>query len=120
MNRLSIGSLSVLLGLLAGLTRIPRAATSQPPSPPGSTSSEPSGAARRGPGGLLLGWMLIAAVAGVTAVGLWWFSHQTTGMPASAARQSAAPAAPAPGTPASVPAVPEPAPASEPKPAGTQ
>ncbi len=117
MNRLSIGSLSIVLGLFAGLARIPRAAISQPPSSPGTSSSEVSGSTRRGPGGLLLGWIVIAAIAGVTAVGLWWFSHQTTGMPASAARQIAAPATPAPGTPARVPVVPEPVPASGPKPA---
>ncbi len=120
MSRLSISSLSVLLGLFAGLTRIPRMAISQPPSPSGATSSETPGAARRGPGGLLLGWMVIAAIAGVTAVGLWWFSHQTAGPSASATRQSAAQTASAPGTPASVPVIPEPVPASGPKPAGTQ
>ncbi|MDG4554779.1 MAG: hypothetical protein P9E24_11125 [Candidatus Competibacter sp.] len=118
MSRLSISRWSVLLGLLAGLTRIPRMAISQPPSSSGTTSSETSGAARRGPGGLLLGWMAIAAIAGVTAVGLWWFGHQTTGTPAT--RQSAAQIAPAPGTPASVPVVPEPIPASGSKPTGTQ
>ncbi len=116
MSRLSISSLSVLLGLFAGLTRIPHMAMSQPPSSSGAPSSEAPGATRRGPSGLLLGWIAIAAVAGVTAVGLWWFSHQTTEMPASAARQSANQTSPAPGAVA-----PEPAPASGSKPAaGTQ
>ena len=116
MSRLSISSLSVLLGLFAGLTRIPHMAMSQPPSSSGASSSEAPGAARRGPSGLLLGWIAIAAVAGVTAVGLWWFSHQTTEMPASAARQSTTQTSPVPGT-----VVPEPAPASGPQPAaGTQ
>ncbi|MCB1795173.1 MAG: hypothetical protein KDJ70_12265 [Candidatus Competibacteraceae bacterium] len=115
MNRLTNSSLSVLLGLFAGLTRIPHIAMSQPSSS-GAPSSAAPGAARRGPSGLLLGWIAIAAVAGVTAVGLWWFSHQTTEMPASAARQSTIQTSPVPGTVA-----PEPAPASGPKPAaGTQ
>ena len=120
MSRFSISSLSVLLGLFAGLARIPLVAASQPPSSSERTASEGSGEARRGPGGLLLGWIVIAAIAGVTAVGLWWFSHQTTEIPASAPRPAATQAAPASGTPASVPVVPDSVPAPAPKPAGTQ
>jgi hypothetical protein len=74
--------------------------------------------------GLLVGWIIIAALAGLVGVGLWWFGQLASTTPTTT---KAAPTTTiqAPGTSTSgpattkpIPTVPEPKPATEPKPSG--
>jgi hypothetical protein len=111
MNRLLICGLWSLLRLVADSVRIPCVMASQSPSPgTESSSSKIPEEPRRGLSGALIGLILIGAVAGVAAVGLWALNQLASRSPAP--QETVAPPA-VPETPAApdrVPVEPEPVP----------
>jgi hypothetical protein len=124
MNRLLIGSLKLLLRLCVDLPTFHAMSSSPSSAGPGSPSAAPDETRRSGRSGLLVGLVLIAALAGLVGVGLWWFSQLASTAPTTTkavpttAIQAPGTATSGPATTTPMPASPEPKPASEPKPSG--